>query len=441
MSSIIDEIVNYDAIYRSDGHGYVNIHRHFLKKSEKTLNQKFRANTYLPLRILLYETRRSQVKHSLNDMWLLMHMSRKRNGDNIQPMPAASESDIIPWHQISAGITAPGPVSDLHFAPGSSDSFAFSTIDGTLYFGIVDALHLKIIGNLNIPEISFLKFRWVTKSFIVGIGFTSSIFGVLNDSRVYEIELHSTPSEIEIFNGNTNIAIVGDLSGNLFALDLEEYASSKNENMSFLQTTSTTITRLDLDLIKIYNTKKPITSVTSPSNSDFIICGTSEGDVFVLSIETKNVRKWRKQTIELKVTSVQKLDVNKFVRNLKPSTIDSLSAILISSKYYIFSNFRNETAILLCSDDNMKTFHLQKQYRIPSLRAKCPGSLSNVNGKWLMASGTDMGDLIINEEGEDIIILTMHESSITVAELVPNAHSFISADSSGLMSIWTKTDK
>lgn len=356
-------------------------------------------------------------------------------------MPAASENEIIPWHQISAAITAPGPVSDLHFAPGSRDSFAFSTIDGALHFGIVETLHLKITGSLNIPSISFLKFRWISKYSIVGIGFTSSIFCVLNDSRIYEIGLHSAPSEIEVFNGNTSIAIVGDLSGNLFVLDFEDYATSKNENMFFTQPTSATISRLDMDLEKLYNAKKPITSLNSPENSNYILCGTSEGDIFILSIETKLVRKWRKQITELKLNNVQKLAINKLVKELKPATIDCLSAIIIKSKFYIFTNFRNETAILFYSDDNMKTFHLQKQYRVPSLRAKCPGSLNNVNDKWFMASGTDMGDLIINEEGEDIVILTMHESSITVAQWLPCARAFISADSSGLMSIWTKTDK
>ncbi|KAH0791647.1 hypothetical protein GPJ56_004436 [Histomonas meleagridis] len=435
MNAVIEEIVQYDAIYRSDGPGYVNFRRHFLKKSEKTLNPKFRANTYLPLRILLYETTRSHAKHSLNDLWLLMHMSRKKNFD----LPiSTSDIEIIPWHQISAAITVPGPVSDFSFAPSSRDTFAFSTIDGSLHFAIVETLHLKILSHINIPNIVFLKFKWISPSMIVGLGFISSIFAISNQSHLYEITLQSTPSEIEIFNGNTTIVIVGDICGNIYSIDFSEISTTKNDNLIFKQPTTATISNAYIDPVKIFNAKKPITSIRSPKDSNIILCGTSDGDIYIITVELKTSRKWKGQFSELKAKSVQNIKFNKLTKEVKPSSIDSISSVFINSKNYVFVNTRNERAALLCSDDNLKTLHLLKQYRVPSLRAKCPGALNDVNGKWLWAAGTDMGDLIIEEEGEEIVILTMHEAAITVVQWLPGVRAFISADSAGLMSIWTK---
>jgi len=63
-----------------------------------------------------------------------------------------------------------------------------------------------------------------------------------------------------------------------------------------------------------------------------------------------------------------------------------------------------------------------------------------VNEKWLWASGTDMGDLIICEEGEEPIILTLHESPIASLEWMENSKVFMAADQSGLISIWTKSE-
>ena len=74
----IEDILNYDSIYRSDAAGYSRFRRYFLERGIKHFNRKYRENTYVPLRILLLETTRKRATHGLNDLWMMLHMTRKK---------------------------------------------------------------------------------------------------------------------------------------------------------------------------------------------------------------------------------------------------------------------------------------------------------------------------------------------------------------------------
>lgn len=437
MDGIINEITQYDAIYRSDGPGYVRFRKYFLKKSEKSLNAKWRLNTYLPLRILLLETTRNRAKHSLNDLWLLLHMSRSKNID-IQPIPQ-DDIQIIPWRQISTAISAPAPVSDLHFAPNSRNHFAFSTIDGSIHFGEVETLQLLVKTSLSIPGTAFFRFQWINEKLIAGIGFSNSIFALSSDSHISEIPLPSTPSDIVAYNTNV---ITSDRSGNILSFDLYEVNRINNESEQVfqkLQPSAITLSKAEVEVTKLYNAKKPITTLATCKGSNYVIAGTSDGDIYVVYFEPKAIKKRKMHLTELKPKQFIKLSLAQMTKDMKPSSIDSLSIIIRNNQHMMFVNTRSEQSGIFMSNDSMRHIELVKQYRVPSLRAKTPGAINLCNNQWLIVCGTDMGDLIVGEEQDDQNILTTHESSISAVEWLPNSRNFIAADVQGLISFWTKT--
>ena len=440
INQVIDDITEYDAIYRSDGPDYVKLRKYFLQKNSKTLNQKFRENNYLPIRILLLETTRSRAKHSLNDLWMLLH-TRRMKEPVIQSI-SMEDIEMIPWHQMSTAITAPGPVSTLRCAPKSRDHFAFSTFDGSLYFAVLNTLQRKIVSHVSLPDISFFKFDWVTDSLIIGIGVTSSVFAISSDSHIFEIPLKAPPSEILRYPCQEgHLALVGDRSGQVLALGLTELVSNvKQTDILFKQPTSATISKADIDISRIHNIKRPVTSLACSQNGDVIVVGTTDGDVDVITIEQKIIKKKKRLIVELKARGTIKLDVSRLTAGIKGISIDALSIVNTQEDFYIFANARNENAGLFMSPDALKHIQLVKQFRIPSLRAKCPGQMNMVNNRWLWACGTDMGDLILCEEGDDPTILTLHENPIASLEWMEDSKVFMAADQSGLISIWTKSE-
>ena len=436
--NVIDDITEYDAIYRSDGPGYVRFRKYFLKKFEHQLNPKFRENTYLPLRILLLETTRSKTKYSLNDLWLLLH-SRRFKAPSILSI-SVSDSEIIPWNQVCSAITAPGPVSFIRCTPFSRERFAFSTIDGSIHFATTANGQLRITSSVSIPGVSFFKFDWVSETLVVGIGVTSSLFFLSSDSRIFELPMPSPPSEVARFSSSTALIVVGDRSGLLYSLDLTEFNTAHittDISSTFKQPTNMTLSKIDPSIIKFHNSKKPITALCVPQSGECVICGTSDGDLDVVFVEQKTVRGWKGTRAELKMKSTVHIPMNGLL-NMKPCSVDALSTVHTKQGNFIFVNLRSEFAALLISEDNYRSVMLKKSIRVPSLRAKCPGSITAVNDEWIWVAGTDMGDLILQEQGEEQTILTLHETTIASVEWVPNQMKFIAADVSGLISLWTK---
>ena len=438
--NVIDDITEYDAIYRSDGPGYVRFRKYFLKKFEHQLNPKFRENTYLPLRILLLETTRSKTKYSLNDLWLLLH-SRRFKAPSILSI-SVSDSEIIPWNQMCSAMTAPGPVSFIRCTPFSRERFAFSTIDGSIHFASTAGGQLRIISSVSIPGVSFFKFDWVSETLVVGIGVTSSLFFLTSDSRIFELPVPSPPSEVVRFSAASSIVVVGDRSGLLYSLDLSEFNAphtATDVSATFKQPTTSTISKIDPSINKFHNSKKPITALSVPQSSDCVICGTSDGEIDVVFVEQKTVRGWKGTRNELKMKGTVHIPMNSLL-NTKPASVDALSTVHTKQGDFIFINLRSEFAALLISEDGYKNVMLKKSIRVPSGRAKCPGSITAVNDEWLWVAGTDMGDLIMQEQGEEQNILTLHETTIASVEWCPNQMKFIAADVSGLISLWTKTE-
>jgi WD40 repeat protein len=439
MKNVIDDITEYDAIYRSDGPSYVVFRRHFLKKFEGQLNTKFRENTYLPLRILLLETTRSRAKHSLNDLWLLLH-SRRFKAPSILSIPSVSDSDIIPWQQMCAAMTAPGPVSCIKCTPFSRERFAFSTIDGSIHFATTANLSLRITSSVSIPGVTFIKFDWVSETLVVGIGVTSSLFFLSCDSRLFELPMPSPPSEVARFSISSSIVVVGDRSGQLYSLDLADLnpIHQCDGSTGFKQPTSTTISKIDPSVNKFHNMKQPITALCVQQSGECIICGTSDGNIDIVFVEQKNVRGWKGARSELKTRSVVSILISDLL-NTKPASIDSLATTKTPQGDFVFVNLRSEYGALLISEDGFKHTILKKSVRVPSTRARCPAAMTSVNGQWMWVVGTDMGDLILQESGEEQTILTLHETTITAVEWSGNIKRFIAADVSGLISLWTKT--
>ena len=438
--NVIDDITEYDAIYRSDGPGYVRFRKYFLKKFEHQLNPKFRENTYLPLRILLLETTRSKTKYSLNDLWLLLH-SRRFKAPSILSI-SVSDSEIIPWNQMCAAMTAPGPVSFIRCTPFSRERFAFSTIDGSIHFATTANSQLRIISSVSIPGVSFFKFDWVSETLVVGIGVTSSLFFLSSDSRIFELPMPSPPSEVSRFSNSSSIVVVGDRSGLLYSLDLSDLNqphSADPTQITFKQPTSATISKIDPSVNKFHNSKKPITALCVPQSGECIICGTSDGEIDVVFVEQKTVRGWKGTRSELKMKSAVHIPMNSLL-NTKPASVDALSTVHTKQGDFIFVNLRSEFAALLISEDEYKSVILKKSVRVPSMRARCPAALTAVGDEWIWVAGTDMGDLILQEQGEEQNILTLHETAIASVEWCPNQKKFLAADVSGLISLWTKIE-
>lgn len=438
MKNVIDDITEYDGIYRSDGRGYVSFRRYFLKKFEGQLNSKFRENTYLPLRILLLETTRSKAKHSLNNLWLLLH-SRRLKAPTILSM-SVSDTEIIPWRQMCSALTAPGPVSFIKCAPFSRERFAFSTIDGSIHFASTAQRQLRIISSVSIPDVAFIKFDWVSETMVAGIGVTQSLFFLCNDSRIYELPMPSPPSEIARYT-TPPIIIVGDRAGVLYSLDLSELNPSHtlDASASFKQPTNSTISNVDPIYSKFHKLKKPITALCVSPDGGAIICGTSDGDIDVVLVEPKESRFFKSARNELKSTGVTHVSMSGLL-NIKPCSVDAVAIVHIPDGDLIFVNMRSELSGLLISEDNFKHVIMKKMVRVPSMRAKCPAAITYVDGKWLWVAGTDMGDLIMQEQGEEIAILTLHESTIAAVEWCKQQKRFIAADVSGLISLWEKTE-
>jgi hypothetical protein len=171
-----------------------------------------------------------------------------------------------------------------------------------------------------------------------------------------------------------------------------------------------------------------------------LIAGTSSGDIYIIAVEPTQVRRWRTVSTGLKTVSVQKICLHTIAREPKPVSIDWISAVLLENRIYILANTRSEKAALLMTQDLANHCQLVKTFRVPSLRAKCPVAINSVNGRWVVLAGTDVGDLLLCEEYGVILSLPFHESTVTVLEWLHHGHLFISADVSGLLSLWTKTD-
>ncbi|OHT01514.1 hypothetical protein TRFO_31603 [Tritrichomonas foetus] len=438
MKSVIDDISEFDGIYRSDGPGYVQFRKYFLKKQEKSLNVKFRQNTYLPLRILLLETTRNKAKHSLNDLWMLLH-TRRMKTPAILSIPTDDVEPIL-WHKACPTLNAPGPISSMHFAPTSTEKFAYSTLDGSLHFATILEDQLRPNGRISVPSVAFLKFEWVSDNLIIGFGVTTSAYILCGETRICELVLPSPPSEVIKYPNSEAVAIIGSHNGHLFSVDLSELSVGETAAGFRQNLSSATLSKFECEVTRFHNAKKSISALAAVKGSESIICGTSDGDIDILSIEPKVSRKRGKIFTELKLKSSIRISGTKFTNSPKSCSVDALSMILIENNEFIFYNTRNEMAALLAIKENSKHPQLVKNYRVPSLRAKCPCAINNFRGNWVWCCGTDMGDLIVCDKDEEPTILTMHESSIASIEFVPNAHMFLAADVSGLISFWAKTE-
>jgi hypothetical protein len=174
------------------------------------------------------------------------------------------------------------------------------------------------------------------------------------------------------------------------------------------------------------------------AGADFVLCGTSDGDIDIITTEVKTSKKKGRVVSEIKVKSVSRISAVKFTRSVKTSSVDSLSVLRIGDADLVLFNMRNEDATLLNSKDkHMTVIH---NYRIPSLRAKCPCALNLVDGRWLWICGSDMGDLVVCEEDQEPVILTMHEEAIVSVDWIKGTKMFLAADVSGLVSFWKKME-
>jgi hypothetical protein len=128
----------------------------------------------------------------------------------------------------------------------------------------------------------------------------------------------------------------------------------------------------------------------------------------------------------------------KFTQSVKAASVDSLSVLRVNDTDLVLFNMRNEDAGLLVSKD--RHMNIVQNYRIPSLRAKCPCALNLVDGNWLWICGSDMGDLIVCEQEQEPVILTMHEEAIVSVDWIKGTKMFLAADVSGLVSFWRKVE-
>ena len=432
----IEDILEYDSIYRSDAIDYARFRRYFLERGMKTLNKKYRENAYLPIRILLLETSRKHIRHGLNDLWMMMHMTRQK-GNDVKEV-AQQEVDLTVWHQMSEPIETPGAVSDLHFSPVVHDYFAFSTIDGALHFGKVGkGLKLDIVATVRVPSVSFLKFKWVSQNLIVGLGFTMSAFLMSSDAHLWELKMPSEPSEIDSYDGIENSIIVGERSGDVLMFDLRKIVRNVGTAIEFKKPTSATISKAETEICRVYSLRKPISAMSVPDKGNCIAVGTSDGEIHIIGVEVKKIQKWRKAKTELKMTSVQVVAIS--IKDLKQVSIDSIAAMMLGGKFHMFVNTRSENGTLFVSDDIANNCHVVKEFRVPSLRAKCPVDINSIDNQWLWVAGTDMGDVIVGAKGEDVAILALHDSSISVVQWVPHSRVFISADVAGRLTMWTRS--
>jgi hypothetical protein len=346
---------------------------------------------------------------------------------------AAEDVEPILWQKVCSAMSAPGPISALHFSAYSDDKFAFSTLDGSLHFASICDRQLRAIGCLCDPNVSFLKFQWISDSLILGFGVSQAAFVLAGDSRIFEIPLPAPPSEIAKYPTSAALALIGSQSGHVMCCDISEFFSG---GFSLLREGAVTISKVECDVIKFHNAKKMISALAA--GPDFILCGTSDGDIDILTTELKTSKKKGKFVSEVKVKSVSRISAVKFTESVRNASVDSLSVLRINETDLLMFNTRNEEAALLASKE--KYMNVIHNYRIPSLRAKCPCALNSVDGEWLWICGSDMGDLIVCEEGQEPVILTMHEEAIVSVEWIKGTKMFLAADVSGLVSFWKKMD-
>jgi hypothetical protein len=58
----------------------------------------------------------------------------------------------------------------------------------------------------------------------------------------------------------------------------------------------------------------------------------------------------------------------------------------------------------------------------------------------LLVTGTDLGDLVLKEQGQELTVLTLGGIAISGLEWVSGAYAFISADSAGMIALWAKSE-
>jgi hypothetical protein len=430
MRSVVDCIYDFDAQYRADGRSYLRCRKHFLKRAEKGFNIQVRDRLYLPLRILLLETTSKRAKFPLKNLWALLEAHRLKS-PSIHSIPADDLEPIL-WQKVCAAMTAPGPISALHFAAHSSERFAFSTLDGSLHFAAIADQQLRATGEISLPNISFLKFHWLAADVILGFGVSSSAYVLHGENRIAEIGLPALPSEVIKFRMKGAIGLIGSQTGVLMCCDLSELASAPT---SFQPNSPVTVSKCDWEVVKLHNAKKSISSLSA--TTDTIFCGTSDGDIDIVQTAVKSGKK-RGKGIDIRTKSVLRVSATKLCRSVKTASVDSLSFLEISERNFIFVNLRNEDAALLSIRD--KQLQAIEHYRVPSVRAKCPCGMNDWNGRWIWVCGSDMGDLIVCEEDQDPVILTMHEDAIVAVQWLKHRQMFIAADASGLVSFWKKTE-
>ena len=420
MSRVIDDITEFDAVYRAEGQMYVKFRKYFLRKVEKRLNPVLRENTYLPLRILLLESTKRRAKHHLIDLWT--NMNNRRMTPTILSI---STDDIvpIPWQKVCSAMNAPGPISALHFAAYSPDRFAYSTLDGSIHFGAIVDKQLRTTNTISMANVGFLKFQWVSDTLIIGFGVDQSAYVLVGETRVVEIPLPSPPSEVIKFPGSSALAIIGSQTGALLTCDLSEFADDASA-------------KGEIEPLKFHNAKKSISALAA--GRDVVICGTSDGDIDVITPEPRVSKKRGKSTTELKAKAVLRISGAKFTKSVKCAAVDCLAVLNIRDIVYILVNMRSEDAVLLRMAD--RQLQVAESIRAPSVRAKCPCAINLCNNKYMWICGSDMGDLIVGEQGQDSMILTMHEDAIVSVEWVRGSQMFIAADVTGLISLWRKSE-
>ena len=448
MKNFIDDICEYDSIYRSDGKGYVQFRKYFLTKNQEKLDEKFRVNYYTPLRILLLEATKNKRKHSLKDLWLLL-FTRIMKDPHKTISISASEDYVIPWQQMCTAFYAGGPVSNLSIFPNCLERFVFSTIDGILHFCSYATGKVEVQHSLSIPGVSFLNFCWVNNRMFCGFGVNSSLFIVTTEMKVFEIPLSFAPSNVLCYP-NQSLLIVAARVGVLYSVDLTDIADSvqTNEDDFFIKPVSTNVTKIEVNVVKFHKSKYPITDMTITASGNQIIYGTSEGEITVCCIELRNIRGWKNVRMELKETGTIRYTVSQIVANIKKAPVDAVSTLRINRgsddepilEDYLFLNMRNEYSILFVTHDEFEHLILIRSIRSPSTRAHCPALISLVDKSYICLSGTDMGDLLIAENEDDPLILTFHEEAISSVDWCKNSNKFIAADVSGVISLWTKNE-
>jgi hypothetical protein len=430
MKKVLDAIYDYDTQYRSNGRSYLRCRKHFLKRAESNFNTRVRDRVYLPLRILLLETTSKRAKFPLSDLWALLE-ARRLKSPSVHSIPVEDIEPIL-WQKVCSAMTAPGPISTLHFAAHSSERFAFSTLDGSLHFVSIVDQQLRALGAISLPNISFLRFQWLAADVILGFGVSSSAYVLHGENRIAEINLPALPSEVIKFRMNGAIGIIGSQTGVLMCCDRSGLSSAPR---SFQPDSPVTVSRVDWEIVKLHNAKKSISSLAA--TTDAIFCGTSDGDIDIVQTEIKTGKKRGKSLVEIRLKSVWRVSATRLCHSVKNASVDSISFLEISDRNFVFINLRNEDAALL--DFRDKQLLAIEHYRVPSVRAKCPCAMNDWNGKWNWLCGSDMGDLIVCEEDQDPVILTMHEDAIVAVQWLKHRQMFVAADASGLVSFWKKT--